>query len=215
MVVGSYPPLPGPATAATLAAVQRAWDEGCEVRMVGYRTGAAPLSVPIVGVLAGRRLEQARRHLACPAQLTLCLQPGVPFSDVQVSKQLVTAAALAAVMRRFASVTVVVTGDLSLPRASVWLLCRGVDRWSVADETAALELSKRCRVPRSSISVDPVRPYPVVGGPGLYEPGKEAGLTLVEIPAGSAFDRARARARSMATLVARRVLARGRAALGR
>ncbi|MGC8626428.1 MAG: hypothetical protein ACP5VR_02540 [Acidimicrobiales bacterium] len=215
MVVGSYPPVPGPATAATLGAVNRGWDRGCEVRMVGYRTGAAPLSVPIVGVLAGRRLEQARRHLGCPPQLVICLQPGVPFSDPEPAAQLATAAALALAMRRFDDVTVVVTGDLGVTKASLWLLARSVDHWSVADEAGADRLVRNYGVRRALISIDPVEPYPPVSGPGLFEPGAHDDVVVAEVPAGSLARRALARLKSDVSRAAGRARSRSRAVLGR
>ncbi len=215
MVVGSYPPVPGPGTAATLAAVRRAWERNCDVRMVGYRTGAAPLSVPIVGPLAGRRLEQARRHLGYPPELVLCLQPGVPFSDLAAAGQLATAAGLAVAMARFDAVTAVVTGDLGISRWALWLLARSVDRWSVASEAAAKHLVGRYRVPRSAISTEPVDPYPAVAGPGLFAPGAAQDVVVAEVPAGSLAGRARARARAQASLLAQRTRARARAVLGR
>ena len=76
VVVGSYPPVPGPATAATLGAVRRGWDAGSSVQVVSYRSGAAPISVPVTGPLAGWRLEHVRRHFEARPARARCAARG-------------------------------------------------------------------------------------------------------------------------------------------
>src|SRR5580658_10204128 len=143
VIVGSYPPMPGPATAATLAAVRRAWDEGASVRVVSYRTGAADISVPVAGPLAGWRLEQVRRHYAGPDQVVLVVQTGVPFSDLRPSQQVATAAGLALALRRFSRATLIVGEDPGLNPICFRALAAAVDEVVVATESSADQLSAR------------------------------------------------------------------------
>ena len=124
--------MPGPATAATIAAVRRGWDAGERVHVVSYRTGAAPLSVPVSGPLAGWRLEQVRRHLGGPDQVVLGLQAGVPFSSPGRFEQLGTALGLAVAMRRFRRATILVGEDPGVSPACMQALARAVGRISVA-----------------------------------------------------------------------------------
>jgi hypothetical protein len=78
LVVGSYPPIPRPAAEATVAAVRRAWANGDEVTVVSPRLSAADLAVPVVGLLAGRRLTNLRRHTET-SRLVMVLESGVPL----------------------------------------------------------------------------------------------------------------------------------------
>lgn len=78
LVVGSYPPIPIPAAAATLDAVRRAWAAGDEVTVVSPRVSAAHLSVPVVGVLAGRRLGNLRRHTGA-SHAVVVMERGFPI----------------------------------------------------------------------------------------------------------------------------------------
>ena len=220
VVVGSYPPLPGPATAAALGAVRRAWDAGFSVRVVSYRSGAASLTVPIVGPLAGRRLEQVRQHLGRPPRLVLGLQPGVPFSSPSSAHQLATAAGLAVAMRRFDHVTVLVTGDLGVTRKCFWVLARAVDCFSVATQADADRLPRHLpggppsRVRRTggpvpalssawSRTAPAARPFPA--GAGL-------GTVARRPPGNDPCAKGRARARRVTSSLAGRAHNTGRAA---
>ena len=78
LVVGSYPPVPGAAAAATVAAVRRAWDAGVEVVVVSPRPSAAPFVVPVAGTALGRELAKLRVAHACN-EVVLCVEPGWPF----------------------------------------------------------------------------------------------------------------------------------------
>jgi hypothetical protein len=211
VVVGSYPPMPGPATAATIAAVRRGWDAGTSVQVVSYRTGAAPIAVPVTGAIAGWRLEQVRRHFGGPAQVALGLQPGVPFSDPRPAQQIATAVGLAVALRRFERATLLVGEDPEVPPVCLQVLARVADHVSVPTPAIARRLVERYKLRPAKVIVEEVEPYPKpaygvdIEAAGLYAPGAEAGLTLVTLPTTSLADRARARARSRASSLARRL----------
>lgn len=78
LVVGSYPPVPGPAAAATVAAVRRAWAGGQDVVVVSPRPSAAPFVLPSAGArgIARDMVRLGRRH-ACD-QVVLCIEPAWP-----------------------------------------------------------------------------------------------------------------------------------------
>ena len=174
VVVGSYPPLPGPATAATLAAVRRAWEAGSDVRVVSYRTGAAEISVPVTGPLAGRRLEHIRKHFDNPPEVVLGLQRGVPFSDPRPSQQMATAVGLAAAMRRFRRATLLVGEDPEIMPACFRILASAVDRFIVATPEEASGLVKRYRLKPAAVAVETVEPYPMF--PDGVERGRRRAL---------------------------------------
>jgi hypothetical protein len=201
VVIGSYPPLPGPATAATLAAVRRAWDAGLDVRVVSYRTGAADIAVPVVGPLAGRRVDQIRQLFANPAEVVLGLQRGVPFADPRPSQQMATAVGLAAALRRFRRATLLVGEDPEVMPACFRILASAVERFVVASPDDASGLAKQYRLKPAMVVVEAVEPYPRfpdgvdTATAGLYAPGAGTGLTVVQLPATTLADRARARTR--------------------
>jgi hypothetical protein len=114
VVIGTYPPIPRPAAAATVAAVREAWDSGLDVTVVSPRVSAAHLAVPVAGPLAGRRLTNVGRHTAA-RRLVLVAEPGMPVPAGPRWLQLVTAAGLARALRHFDHVTLVRVGDLDLP----------------------------------------------------------------------------------------------------
>ena len=200
VVVGSYPPLPGPATAATLAAVRRAWDEGYSVRVVSYRTGAADLAVPVAGALAGRRLLQVRRHYGGPPAVVLVVQKGAPFTDLRGPQQLATATGLAMAMRRFRRATLVVGEDPEVMAPCMWALTIAASECVVGSEDAARRLHERYKVPLAAISVEETEPYPPLAPgiepstTGLYSPAAARGVAVVQMPAATLAERARSRA---------------------
>jgi hypothetical protein len=201
VVVGSYPPMPGPATAATLAAVRRAWQTGASVRIVSYRTGAADMAVPVTGPLAGWRLEHVRQHFDGPPEVVLGVQRGVPFSDPRPSQQIATALGLATAMRRFRRATVLVGEDPEVLPVCLRILSGAVDRFVVATAEEAGWLARQYRLKPSVVAVETVDPYPRFPDgvdpttAGIYGPGGGAGLTVVQLPTTTAADRARARVR--------------------
>ncbi len=201
VVVGSYPPLPGPATAATLAAVRRAWGTGADVRVVSYRTGAAEIAVPVTGPLAGWRLEHVRQHFGGPPEVVLGLQRGVPFSDPRPSQQIATAVGLAIAMRRFRRATLLLGEDPELLPVCLRILSGAVDRFVVATPEEASSLVHQYRLKPSVVAVETVDPYPRFpdgvepATAGIYSPGGGAGLAVIQLPATTVADRARARVR--------------------
>jgi hypothetical protein len=118
LVVGSYPPVPVAGAEATVAEVRRAWAAGDEVTVVSPRLSAAHLAVPISGPLAGRRLDNVRRHTGA-RRLVMVVERGFPLPD-QPLLQIITAASLAPVLRRFDHVRLVRAGGEVHPRA--WAL---------------------------------------------------------------------------------------------
>lgn len=132
LVAGSYPPIPVPSVSATLDAVRRELDAGREVKVVSPRPSAAHLSIPITGLMAGRRLARAKDLAGCD-RLIMCVEPGIPFQPpgrrgvaARVSA-LATALTLARAMRLFAHTTLIVTGETGAPQKAMSLLRRAAD----------------------------------------------------------------------------------------
>ncbi|MDA8046090.1 MAG: glycosyltransferase [Actinomycetota bacterium] len=118
LVVGSYPPIPVAGASATLAEVRRAWAGGAEVTVVAPRLSAAHLTVPIHGVLAGRRLANVRRVTGAD-HVVLVLEDGYPFPVGPAPLQMATCMALEHALEGFRHVRVVRAGATSLAPA-VW-----------------------------------------------------------------------------------------------
>lgn len=118
LVVGTYPPIPRPAAAASVAEVRRAWAEGLEVTVVSPRLSAAHLTVAIHGMLAGRRLENVRR-LTGATRVVLVVEEGYPFSARSAVLERATAEVLARALVRFDQVRVVRVGDLGVSAAAI------------------------------------------------------------------------------------------------
>ncbi|HTV11820.1 MAG TPA: hypothetical protein VME20_08145 [Acidimicrobiales bacterium] len=199
VVIGSYPPVPGPATAAALAAVRRAWDDGLTVRVVSFRPGAGDIFVPVAGPLAGWRLEQVRRHYAQPPQVVLVLQAGVPFTERRYRDQLATASGLAVGLRRWQRPTLVVAEDPKLPPPCFRLLAKAAGELLVGSESAAAVLAERYNMQIGAFSVAEVEPYPPLppgvdlDDAGLFRPRAARGLHLVDMPTTTLAERVRAR----------------------
>jgi hypothetical protein len=112
LVAGSYPPVPGAATAATLAAVHAAWAAGDDVTVISPRPSAADGYAHLAGWRAVAALARlSRGH----HRLVLVAEPGVPFGpDAGVA----SAAALArTVRRRFDRLTLRLVSPAQLPVA--------------------------------------------------------------------------------------------------
>jgi hypothetical protein len=107
-VVGSYPPVPGPAAAATVAAVRRAWAVGQDVVVVSPRPSAAPFVLRSAGTrgVARDMVRLGRRH-ACD-QVVLCIEPAWPVRGRTDGG----ARSLAAALSSFRHAEVVVTGEV-------------------------------------------------------------------------------------------------------
>jgi len=138
LVIGSYPPIPLPAAAAAVAAVRRAWAAGDDVTVASPRLSAAHLAVPVVGILAGRRLANLRRHTSA-TRLVMVMEPGVPVpAPVPATagrtlparvEQWLTVRALVGAFEGFEHVTLVRVGQLGVPAR----ITAGL--WKAADET--------------------------------------------------------------------------------
>lgn len=132
IVAGSYPPIPVPAAGATLDAVRGALNEGHDVRVVSPRPSAAHFSGPLIGPIAGRRLNRLRR-LTASTRLLFCLESEVPFdppgSSTRTSrwKALATAYLLARTFGRFDHTTLIVVGDSTGNQDAVRILERAAD----------------------------------------------------------------------------------------
>ena len=162
VVIGSYPPLPGPATAATLAAVKEGMGRGRRRtrRVVPHgggrnsRAGGRPARGP-----ACRPRPPAVRQ---PSEVVLGLQRGVPFSDPRPSQQMATAVGLAAALRRFRRATLLVGEDPEVMPACFRILASAVERFVVATPEDASWLVKRYRLKPAIVVVEAVEPYPRV-----------------------------------------------------
>jgi len=127
LVVGSYPPVPAPGSAASIAAVRRAWAAGSEVTVVSPRPSAAHLTVPVVGILAGHRLTALRRLTGARA-LVLVAEPGLPVAAGPRVVQEVTVRGVLRALGGFERVTVVRVGSLDIPdRLEARLLTAAAD----------------------------------------------------------------------------------------
>jgi len=138
LIVGSFPPLPSPAAAATVATVRRELESGRTVVTASPRPSAASLVLRLTGPLGAWRLEQVRRSCAA-AKLVLSVEPGWPlppatfvvlrgFADVSLLVSEPTPAVLR-VVRRLRRVTeVVLAGQAGRPEvvAAVALAVPGV-----------------------------------------------------------------------------------------
>ena len=106
LIVGSYPPIPVAGAPVTLAEVRRAWAAGEDVRVVSPRLSAAHLTVPVAGLLAGRRLDNVRRVTGAE-RLVLVMEDGFPLPSGPQALQLATVVLLVPALRRFRHVRLV------------------------------------------------------------------------------------------------------------
>jgi len=170
LVVGSYPPVPGEAAAATVAAVRRAWAEGDEVIVVSPRPSAADLAVPVAGVLAGRRLGNVHRLAGEVRGVVLGIEPGVPVPRAPTGRagldeavQRATVRGLCGALASFDSVTLLVSGDPGVRPAllaPLWGMAREV---VVASPEAAGLLRDVYGVPPALVSVRAIPPVVPAG----------------------------------------------------
>lgn len=113
LVVGSYPPIPVPGAAAAVAEVKRAWASGSEVTVVAPRLCASHLTVPVYGLLAGRRLANVARVTGAE-RVVLVLEDGYPLPPRTGPLQVASAAALARALRGFGHVRLVQAGTVRM-----------------------------------------------------------------------------------------------------
>ncbi len=138
LIVGSFPPLPSLAAAATVATVRRELESGRTVVTASPRPSAASLVLRLTGPLGAWRLEQVRRSCAA-AKLVLSVEPGWPlppatfavlhrFADVSLLVSEPTPAVLRVVRRLRRGAEVVLAGQAGRPEvvAAVALAVPGV-----------------------------------------------------------------------------------------
>jgi hypothetical protein len=142
LIVGSYPPIPVAASAVTVEAVRRAWAAGDAVTVASPRLSAAHLAVPVVGLLAGRRLRNLRAHTSA-RQLVLVLERGVPVPATGrwgLTARLVQWQTVNGILRAsagFNRVTMIRVGPLDVPAWIEARLLQGADEVvAVAGDTA-------------------------------------------------------------------------------
>lgn len=132
MVAGSYPPIPVPSAGATLDAVRRGLSAGCDVKVLSPRPSAAHYCVPITGLMAGRRLNRARRYSGCE-RLVMVLEPGVPFTPpggTSLASGIVsmfTAVGLSWAFKRFDHTTLLIAGETGAPSGALRVLRAAAD----------------------------------------------------------------------------------------
>ena len=181
LVVGSYPPAPGPAAAATVAAVRRAWADGQEVVVASPRPSAALLVMPVAGAEVGPALSKLRRPPGPGAtgsgpgcdDVVVCMEPGWPLGRGRrpapgrpmSGDELERAArSLAAALSGFNRAQLVVTGDLGLPGHVLALLWPSVGKVTASSDAVAASLRAS-----GAPGVNVVEPY---SGAGLRSPGE-------------------------------------------
>jgi hypothetical protein len=124
LVVGSYPPVRTPGTAATLAAVRRTIAAGAQPVVASPRSSAAHYAVAVTGVFAGRRLDNLRRVTGA-RRLVLCAERDLPLATSGASPVLLrlvqnrTLAEVRRASRGFDHVTVVLGDELDVPASLV------------------------------------------------------------------------------------------------
>jgi hypothetical protein len=171
LVVGSYPPVPGPAAAATVGAVRRAWAIGVDVAVASPRPSAAAHLLEVSGGRGlSRQIGALARRLGCD-QVVLCIEPGWPLLGGHPAR---AARSLAGTLGRFGWVELVVTGPPSgfanlLPAlAPLWPTARAVVagsealaaalRGAGAEYVQVIEPFAGARLPAGLLDADAVGP---------------------------------------------------------
>jgi len=123
LVAGSYPPVPGPASAATLRAVRSELARGAEVEVISPRPSAAHYVESLRGPSAARAIRRRGRAIDADT-VVLCVEPGIPFEPGTSERRVrIQTAMLVAAMRRFRRVVVLVPAGLSerdAPARRLW-----------------------------------------------------------------------------------------------
>ena len=150
LVAGSYPPIPGPAAAATLAAVREALNAGDEVEVVSPRASAAERRAVLRGWRAAAALARLSRRRE---RLVLVVEPGMPFVD---ESDRGAAAALALVARhRYRAFDVWLVQPDLVPVQPLRALWPAAGRIVVATEADRQTAVRRLGVPQAQIVIDP------------------------------------------------------------
>jgi hypothetical protein len=153
LVVGSYPPVPGAGSAATVAAVRRALADGDQVEVVSPRPSAAHRTARIKGGLAGWVIAREGRRARASA-LVLCVEPGMPIpSPKNPRRRRHQAFLLACGFRAFERVTLVIAGDTT-DATAIGVLCRFAHEVVVADQGSRLAVVQDLGLPDGVVRVD-------------------------------------------------------------
>jgi hypothetical protein len=149
LVAGSYPPVPGPAAAATLAAVREAVRAGDDVLVVAPRATAAHRRATLRGWRAASALARLSRG---QDRLVLVVEPGMPFGDQTGTG---AARALARVVRhRFRAFELRLVSPPELPATPLRPLWPLAGRIVVASEADREEAVTRLGAPPARLVVD-------------------------------------------------------------
>lgn len=175
LVVGSYPPVPGPASAATLAAVRRCWEDGREVVVASPRPSAARDVVAVGGPAVGTAIARLARLHAC-SEAVVCLEPGWPFGRRRgrhgsraADRTERSVRSLAEALSRLSRAELVVTGEVALAPSLFSTLWPVVERvWASSADQAAL--LKALGAPAVELAVPGSVPFSL-SGVGPLEPG--------------------------------------------
>jgi hypothetical protein len=122
LVVGSYPPVSTAGAAVTVEFVRRLWADGAHPVVASPRASAAPLTAPVAGLLAGRRLNHLREY-SDALDVVLCAERDLPVPTGGFPRwllpivQLLTVDQVVRALAGFDHVTLVGCGDHGTPPA--------------------------------------------------------------------------------------------------
>jgi hypothetical protein len=154
LVVGSYPPTPGPESAATLASVREALRAGSDVRVLSPEAGAAHEHDVLSGLAgAWSLLRRAPRF----DSLVLHIEPGLPLrSGTGRIGRIAQCAAIGLALGRYRDVTVYLDDPLAIPGSvggrTGQMLWRNVHHVVVRDELDRTFMHEMVGVPLDRIT---------------------------------------------------------------
>lgn len=208
LVVGSYPPVPRPASAATLAVVRQLWADGAEVVVASPRPSAAHEVVADVGAGAASRVSVLAADHGC-REVVLCLEAGWPFLAYERqprlgpwSPDLRTRAvkAWASCLAGFDRAELMVTGEVGLTPSLLARLWSHTDRVLTTSEVTAARL-RALGAPQ----VEVLAPWPLPDVTTATEHGRAKPVPAVG-PLEPGLLSPASRARRLVGALARRVL---------
>jgi hypothetical protein len=149
VVAGSYPPVPRPAAAATLAAVRAALAAGDDVLVVSPRASAAHRRASLRGwraVVALARLSRGRQRLI------LVAEPDMPFSEETDHGAAVSLGRVARTL--YGGLDVWLIDPIGLPVRPIAALVTAADRVLVASDADREAATRRWGLPADRVTVD-------------------------------------------------------------
>ncbi|HUC36047.1 MAG TPA: hypothetical protein VMR97_02865 [Acidimicrobiales bacterium] len=163
VVAGSYPPVPGRAAAATLAAVGRTLARSEGVVVVSPRPSAAHLHASMTGIGAARTLWRLGSSTGAD-QVVLCLEEGVPFpGGSRPWRTRAEASLVRAALRRYRKVTLLLGSRPDLVAFELRCLRRAAHEVVVASEEERALVAEVAGVPEALVAVE-VLPAHARGG---------------------------------------------------